>query len=59
MRLGATKRTKTLVRRVTYQCFEAEADGLGVRLRAGRRSGVAQQPFVDVKRFLHTDDYAI
>jgi hypothetical protein len=39
--------------------LEPEANCIGVRLRAGRRSGLSQQVLVDVERLFHPYDDAI
>lgn len=59
MRLGPAKRTQTLVRPMANQGLETEPDRVGIRLRSRSRPGVALQALVDMKRLLHTDDYAI
>jgi hypothetical protein len=48
-----------LVGRVTNERLEPETNGIGVRLRTGGGSSLAQQTFVDVECLLHPYKYAI
>src|SRR5262245_47496146 len=57
--LRSAKNAKPFIGGVPHERLETESDGIGVRPRAARRPGVAQETLVDVKCLLHTDDYAI
>ena len=46
--LRPPQRAETLVRRVPEECFEPEADGLGVGGGATHRTSLREQPVVDV-----------
>ena len=58
-RLCASKGAKTLIRAVAYQRLETEPNGVGIRPGPANRLGFPEKALVNMKRLLHTYDYAI